>query len=154
YVTNVVRVPSGATQYKTLRVYQNLAVHEGGFDALVQETIDPDNNPKTTTYTYDWDHLPTGSSKPLNLAVHPDGSWEYYAGYNSFTLPTEIYSSFGDTPTPSGFPDIYSCRYTEFSYDPLTGSGDDGTEFANIPRSVKTYIKGNQVSATYMVALP
>lgn len=155
YVTNVIRVPGGATQYKTLQMYKFFGDEGAGFEAIAQETIDPDNNPKTTTYSY-YDtsgKVPLGSLKPLKLVTHPDGSWEYYSGYDSLLRPGQVYSSFGDCPAPTGSPDSSLCRYTWISYYPLS-SDDDGTRFANVPRQTQTFIKNNLVSGNYMVSLP
>jgi RHS repeat-associated protein len=154
YETNVVRVPGGADQFKSLRIYKYLG-GLGGYEALVQETIDPDNNPKTTTYSYYEYDRPNGSLKPLKLVTHPDGSWEYYSSYDSVMRPANVYSSFGDEPAPSGYdvPDPSLCRLVEYSYSPIS-SDDDGTQFPNVPRSVLTYVKNNPVSASYMIAKP
>jgi hypothetical protein len=169
-------LPGGSVQSKTERVYQNL----GGSRAynnqehLVQETLSPDTAPKTTTYAYDAGYMGNGTFQPLRIVVHPDGSWQYYQYGFDFGDPGSLpngklrvygaYSGLGDTPVPVSFhgswPTILgNYRYTQYSYDPLSGSGDDGTLEPYSPRTITTDQQDASagylpVSLEYRVFLP
>ena len=90
-VTNTTRIPGGADLLKVRRVYQAALPSDWHLPpaglALVEETLDPDNNPQTTTYTYAQNGW-YGSAKPVSLVVHPDGSWErfYYDDFGRKNL--------------------------------------------------------------------
>jgi RHS repeat-associated protein len=154
-VTTTTGPPGSANQLKVTRVYQQLNGSAGGFEALVQETFSPDSNPKTTMYTYA-PGVPNSSSAPLQEVVHPDGSWEYYKYYDAAGQQLQAaYSGFGDqsAPTPSSGVNPSQCRYTQYSYTPVT-LADGGTNFINSPRSATTYLLGNAIAQSYLVVLP
>ena len=164
-VTSTTRVPGGPDQFKVRRVYQatfpNGNHRPPGGLALVEETLDPDTNPKTTAYTYDNSNVANGLFHPLKMVVHPDGSWQYYI-YNyyewGFDHPGQIsaaYSSFGDQPAPlpGQWPDSSQCRRIVYYYDPVSAD-DDGTLSPNSPRTTIEYVKDEPVSTSYLVVLP
>jgi RHS repeat-associated protein len=76
-------------------------------------------------------------------------------GHAEFDIHKDDVVILGDTPAPSGAPSESVCRHSFYNYhDPLFGSGDDGTWFGNVPRTVFTYVAGNFVSTSYTVFLP
>jgi RHS repeat-associated protein len=155
YETNIVRVPAGPDQFKSVKVYQHFGGLYGGYEALVREIIDPDNQPRITAYSYYNYMYQNGSAKPLKLVVHPDGSWEYYIyTLNGVLLvPSDVYYGYGDTPAPSDVPDDSTCRHVQYSYYPISGD-DDGSMFPDEARQTVTYVKGNVVSKNFLIAFP
>lgn len=150
-VTNMVRQPGGPDLYKVRRVYRQFRWGE----SLIEETISPEADPKTTTYAYDEVYgYGNATIQPLKLVTHPDGSWKYYERDGSGRI-TATYSGFGDTPAPtSGTPNPALCRKTEYDYNALSSSGDDGSSFYYVPRTTVEYAKGSEVSRHYTIILP
>ncbi len=143
-VTRTTRVPGGPDQLKIQRVYETYCPYPGVVPQgpyLVQETLDPDNNPKTTTYTYNWGSYANGTFIPVDSVTMPDGSWKKYYSYDSLGRPTEVYFSKQDATLAS----YVSGNYVLYYYDPSTtvnGSGDDGTVSPNTPRETWQNING------------
>jgi RHS repeat-associated protein len=154
-VTITVRVPSGADQLKVKRVYQKFGANPGGFEALVQETLNPDTNPQTTTYTYDGNALAYGNHVPIKSLTRPDGSWEYYVYINDGTGHLyRTFTSFGDQAMPTSDPaDTSPYRYVQYDYSPVNPS-DNGTRFPDSPRTVSTYLFNQLISQNYLAILP
>ena len=131
-------------QYKVKRVYQTYAPvdrdHPTG-TYLVQETLDPDNNPKTTTYNYNWNNYYWNAAITLDSVIHPDGYWEKYYNYDAYGHPTIVYSAQQDLTFASG---EFGAANSTFYYDwtCLSGSGDDGTVSPATPRYVEQNING------------
>jgi len=143
------RVPGGPDQFKVKRVYQLFTWGEG----LVEETLDPDTHPRTTTYTYypdtSFQHGP-----PVQKVIGPDGSWKWYE-YDSFGRVSAISSSFGNV-TPDGTQPPSSVRKTEYFYGDeaatfVYGSGDDGTLQTNTPRCIIETLQILDVGRRYSV---
>ncbi len=160
-VTGTIGLPGGSSQLKFQQVYTNAASLSGvNSEVLAQETIDPDNNPKTTTYTYYESTSGSGTFRPVKMVVHPDGSWEYY-NYDLYDYQydvalgrtTYVYSGIGDEPPPTTGqpPDTSQCRYTEYNYDPL--GADTGMD-QYTPRTTINYYKGLEISRSYVVITP
>jgi RHS repeat-associated protein len=146
-VTQATRVPGGPDQLKTKRVYQMFTWGE----ALVQETLDPDNNPKTTSYTYYPDSL-FQHGAPVQKIINPDGSWQWFT-YDGSGRPSVVYSSYGDiaasgSSPPTGAREIHYF-YGDYAFTYVGSSGDDGTIEPDVPRYVSEYRGGTQVSARY-----
>ena len=151
-VTNTIRVPGGSDQFKVRRVYQRFGGTSSGFEGLIEETLSPESNPQTTTYSYYEDQTAYGSSKPLKLVVRPDGSWTYYV-YDSQLRVTSLFSGLRDEPVPTGAPPWSGTRHTDYSYYPITPE-DGGTNFIRTPRSELDYVDGLDVSQKYTIILP
>jgi RHS repeat-associated protein len=143
-VTRTTRVPGGPDQLKIQRVYETYCPYPGVVPQgpyLVQETLDPDNNPKTTTYTYNWGSYANGTFIPVDSVTMPDGSWKKYYSYDSLGRPTMVYFSKQDATLASY---VYG-NTVLYYYDPSTtvnGSGDDGTVSPNTPRETWQNING------------
>jgi len=158
-VSAATRVPGGPDQFKTQRVYtRSTQNYQFGFDALMQETIDPDGHPKTTTYSYTELGTAHGSARPLKEVVHSDGPWQYYQLDNLNRLEL-LTSGLGDAPAPSGTPGSSTREthyyYSDFPSNPYTpGSGDDGSLETNTPRRTIQTLNGSEVSRSYLVLLP
>ncbi len=162
-VTNIVRAPGGPVEFKSIRIYQQdneldydrFAVNVGpGYEitenqaplTLTQETLDPDGNPQTTTYVYYTSDeildVATPTFVPLEMVVHPDGSWQYYI-YDDSGRVTDVYSGSGDVPAPDPDvgPESWASRHVSYSYAPVSGD-DDGSQFPNSPRTTVEYLTG------------
>ena len=82
---------------KVRRVFQSFFWGEG----LVEETLNPETNPQTTTFGYKQypSFLPTATSHPLREVIHPDGSWELY-GYDNQGRKTHAYYGLAEEAPP------------------------------------------------------
>ncbi|MGH7972226.1 MAG: hypothetical protein ACREIC_26230, partial [Limisphaerales bacterium] len=161
-IISTVGIPGGAVQAKVKRIYEFFGNNSGeglgvyGFQGLIQETLSPDTNPLTTTYSYYTNLTSTNINfLPLQLVVHPDGSWQYYEYLDdSSGRVSGIYSGIGDAAAPSsGPPDTNECRYTVYEYDSVDSGQDDGTLRQTIPRTETSYFQSQIVSKTYRVVL-
>ncbi len=151
-VTNTVRAPGGPDQFKVRRIYQKFGDSMAGFEALIEESLSPDSNPRTTTYAYYEDQSAHGPFRPLKLVKRPDGSWNYYE-YDGLGRTTSAYSGFADDPAPTGTPDYYTGRRTTYDYSPVSYD-DPGTNYIYTPRTTIEYLQGNEVSRGYTIILP
>jgi RHS repeat-associated protein len=158
-VTNEIRVPGGPDQYKAVRYYhnQNAVPGYGGVSFyLTQETLNPDSNPQTTTYTYYpyISHFADATVLPIKTITQPNGRWQYfyYESDGSGNLD-EVDESFADAPFPTGTPDTSTCRRIIYDYYGLTDD-DAVTNYLNVPRTTLEYVSNNAVSVTYVVITP
>jgi len=139
-VTWTTRVPGGQDQYKFRRVYQTYCptngynVPQGPY--LVQQTFDPDNHPKTTTYIYNWGNYANGTTRPLDSVAYSDGFWEKDMEFDAQGRPQIIYSPLQNMTLAEG--SFGEDNYTEYDYAVayVSGSGDDGTMYPNLPRRI------------------
>jgi len=165
-VTTTIGVPGGPVQFESQKVYQQLQyggapAGNGGqnffaaHEYLVQETLSPNANPQTTTYSY-YATGANGSFRPLALVVHPDGSWTYYdyTGDESDDSVlgagrvNDVYSGFGDEPVPSYWQTVHPLegyRQTQFYYDNYSSFNpppmDDPTQAPYSPRLTREYLQ-------------
>jgi RHS repeat-associated protein len=135
----VTRVPGGPNQYKVQRVYQtyfnldnNWAPPFGPY--LVQETIDPDNNPKTTTYNYNTYSYANGTTLPLASIQRPDGSWTEYQNFDGSGRAGLVYTSQQNVPLAQYYNSANNMEY-EFANVNESDYPDDPTIYPNIPRA-------------------
>ncbi len=148
-VTKATRVPGGSDQYKIKLVYQTVCPPGGGVypmgPYLVQKTVDPDNQPKTTTYTYNWYNYANGTTLPLDSITYPNGSWRKYGNFDKLGRPTIVYYPQQNSPLSSW---NGAANYTYIYYDTgyVYGSGDDGAVSPNTPRSVSRHQNGAQTT--------
>ena len=158
-VTTTVGLPNGPLSFKSKKIYQKLGgVLDGGSELLLQEILSPDSNPQITTYTYVPGLRATGTFRPLQMVVHPDGSWQYYV-YNTYQdgiglhLLTDVYSGFGDQPPPgSAGPSDLTSRHTQYVYYSPFSQYDDSTVQPFTPRSTTDFVQGQVVSLRYFAA--
>ncbi|HEV2208259.1 MAG TPA: hypothetical protein VG167_05750, partial [Verrucomicrobiae bacterium] len=172
--TTTIRVPGGSDQFKLQRVYYQPYPLPGepiygASELLIQETLNPDSAPQTTSYTYDTANPGSGTFQPLRTVVHPDGSWEYYeylfdypgdpAGFNTANVPLgnnrliRIHHGVGDSPVPSDPPPESTSRQIWYDYNPLTSSGDNGLLQPYSPRKISEYVQDQLVALTYVIVL-
>jgi len=143
------RAPGGAEVQKVRRVYQNLGNNDSGcLELLVEEVISPDADPQTNRFTYYNPAVADGTFRPLKLATHANGSWEYYE-YDGRHVSTR-YTGYGDASPPASGGGY---TYTTYGYSPLV-TGDAGTNRPDAPRMVSRYVDGTQVETTYYAYLP
>ncbi|MEI6395741.1 MAG: hypothetical protein WCT12_32135, partial [Verrucomicrobiota bacterium] len=144
-VTTTTRVPGGPDQFKVRRVYERF---EWG-EALVQQTLDPDTNPQTTTYVYYPDPLAGPHGHPLQKIIRPDGSWQWFT-YDYAGRYNTVYSSLGNI-SPDGDNPPDDARRSQYYYNPgsVPGSGDDGTLQPDTPRLIVENEKGHEISDHY-----
>jgi RHS repeat-associated protein len=152
-VTATTRVPGGSDQFKVRRVYEMTAWGE----ALVQETLSPDTNPQTTTYTYYPDYPARYGGPRAQKIIRPDGSWRWFT-YDTLGRYDTVYSSFGNV-APTGDSPPAGVRHTIYSYWPsgVSGSGDDGTAEPDTPRCMVEYenpISGYIAVSTHFTVFP
>ncbi len=148
--TYITRGSDGNVVAKSLRRYRGFSWGEG----LVEETLSPDSDPKTTTYSYydDSEMHVNGYYTPLKMTIHPDGEWEYIQ-YNSYGRKTAVYSGFGDYFPGGDIPNSAYCRLTQYSYYPVDSS-DNGTLKADVPRTTTESLLGVEVSRSHMIISP
>jgi RHS repeat-associated protein len=137
-LTSTTKVPGSSDQMKMKRVYQRYDWGEG----IVSETLNPDTDPKTTTYTYYNGYSTFWRGTPVQKVTHPDGSWEWYTYDSSLRVSTN-FSSLGDVAA-SGTAPPSTCRRVEYFYGDsawtvVSGSGDDGSLFPDAPRCVAAW---------------
>jgi RHS repeat-associated protein len=161
-VTNTVRKPGSSDYLSQVRyVYRYDDQYEEYILKLLEQTVDPGGNPKTTSYTYDNQVVPTLSAPGVQLITHPDGSWQYYTyaqfEYNSAHNPNkvqDVYSGFADQAPPVGTaPDVSNCRHTYYDYTPVISS-DSSTNLTYTPRMTVEYVKNVEIARSYVVVLP
>gem|GEM_PF-646300 len=139
---------NGAVLFQTVSLYQVFAWGEG----LVQQITGTGPAALTNTWSYTSDSFshPAANgnfNRPVQL-VRGDGSWELYHSYDDQGRLTEVRSPYGNTPPgPYG-----SQRIKYYSYDPLTGFGDDTNLFPRMPRIVTESVNGGTVSRSYFIA--
>lgn len=152
--------PGGAVESKVRKIYRrNLSSAPSAVsEMLIEETLDPDVNPKTTSYTYHAGYVPVGSWRPIRTVINPDGSWIYYT-YDANRRVQATYEGIGDLPAPG--PEDYepgtsNTRFTTYDYAPsvVYGSDDDGTLEPNAPRRTVVTSAQIETSRSYMVRLP
>ena len=148
-VVTTLRAPGGSDVQKVRRVYRNLGNNDqGGFEVPVEEVVSPDVDPKTNRFDYYNLAIADGTFRPLKLATHADGSWEYYEyeGRRVFRR----YTGHADTEHS-----IYGGgdTFTEYAYSPMV-AGDDGTVKPDAPRMVARYVENGQVETSYYGYLP
>ena len=151
-IINTLQYSSGPVVQQTVNTYQILNWSTCTNVALVTNVVGVGSAAETTTYTY-WDPATFGTSG-LNLvktAVHPDGSWQYYANYDNLGRRLQVYSSFEDVAVGS----TSTAKETDYTYDPgtagVSSSGDNGTLNIYTPRLIVQKIQGNEVSRSYSV---
>ena len=146
-VINTVQYSNGPAIYQTKAIYTNFS---WGGAAPVQIAVGLDSAPQITAYTY-YNPSPAGTLVLPKNVTHPDGSWEYYAGYTTNGDPTTVYSSFNDVSIGN----YSSARRTDYSYGSSTvsGSGDNATLNPDTPRRTIQSIQSQsfEVSRSYTV---
>ena len=151
-VINTFQYSNAPLAYQVVNTYETMDWSAWTNVVLVTNTVGTGTAAETTTYTY-WDPATfgAGSMTLVQSIVHSDGSWVYYAGYDTNGNPTDVYSSFGDVPL-SGYS---SGRETTYTYDPnsagVSASGDNGTADPYVPRRTIQEMNGNEVSRSYTV---
>lgn len=144
---NVVRDPNNpaVNVLRTKRTYERFSWGEG----LTEYATGEEGSLKKTTYTYyPYAWFATGGTRvPLESVTHPDGSWEYYAGYDGDGRPVTVYSSFGNVTLAN----YYYGRSTYYSYDSPSGSPDNGSINPDMPRMVEESLPGGAISRRYTI---
>jgi RHS repeat-associated protein len=155
-VTTATRTPGRSDDLKTRLVYQKFGGTNAGFEALIEETLSPDNNPQTNSYQYYEysEHGLVGGRPPLKLAVHPDGSWEYYTYDPKGRLAT-VYTPVADEPppAPNTVVNANACKQVIYDYQ-SRDPGDDLSREPDSPRMVTEVYLGSMVSRRYLVVFP
>jgi RHS repeat-associated protein len=158
-VTTVIRKQGGQDVQKVRRTYKRFSWAAGSSGvgsqasgaALVEETLDPDGNPKTTT----WDYLDSTDYQygpPLHKVIHPDGSWDQYT-YDSYGRIATLLTGLGDSIDTGGDYKITTFRYGDWADGCVYGSGDDGSLETNSVRCVTTTVNGNIIEQQF-TAIP
>ncbi len=139
-VVNTLQYSSGPVVQQAITTYANFSWGV----APIQIAVGANGAPQITTYSY------YNSGQP-QIVTHPNGSWTYYASYDSNGNPLIIYSSFQDISSS----DYLNGREVSNTYVPssagISNSVDNGTVNPNVPRKVVRYINGNEVSLSYTV---
>jgi len=145
-VINTLQYAGGPVVQQTATTYQNL----GWTVAPVQIVAGTGANPQVTTYSY-WPQssFATDSQALPELVTHPNGSWEYYAGYTTNGIPSDVFYGFGDAAAG----DTSHAREIQSTFDLAavgqTGSGDNIAIHPTLPRMVVEYLQGTEVSRRY-----
>ncbi len=142
-IVNSIQAPSGPVVQQVAKTYQTFSWGT----ALVQIALGSSNAPELTTYTYNDTSYGPGAPAPVHSVTHPDGSWQYYNGYDTSGKPADVYSSFGDATITT----MSNARRTIYDYTTyyVGGSGDDGTISTNTPRMTIVSVQGTEVSRSY-----
>jgi RHS repeat-associated protein len=147
-MTNVIRPLGGSPATKVARKYQQ---YSHGL-RLIEETLNPDSDPKTTTSSY-YDLGNTLYGPPLKRVIRPDGSWTWY-NPDDYGRPAAVFNSFADSPAP-GLSETLpggDIRRTDYSYGgAIYLEGDDGSVSTNTPRSVVEYTAGAESSRRWTI---
>jgi len=150
-VINSFQSPTGPVVQQAIDTYQTYYWSQCTNVALATNAVGSASAPEITTYTY-WDPATfnAGSMVLPDTVTHPDGSWEYYTGYDMNGNPTSVYSSFEDAPV-----DSTSARRTVYFYNTnvVSGSGDNGTANPTVPRETVEYVN-NTIVAQQFTAFP
>jgi RHS repeat-associated protein len=151
-IIDTMQYSGGPVVQRTKTTYQIFNWTQSTNVAVVTNAVGSDSAPQLTTYTY-WDPATFGAGSltlPKNV-THPDGSWEYYAGYTTNGQPTNVYSSFADVTLAN----YSNGRQTVYVYDPgaadVSASGDDGSISPNVARLTTTSVQNNEISRSYTV---
>jgi len=107
-----------------------------------------DPNPLTTTYQYHDQQGQNGYGQLKSVQDAGDGSWAYYE-YNDDGWISKEYRSWADNSPYGDPPSASTCMVVEYSYDPVSGSGDSGGDPR--PRRIDEKIRGISTSTTYCV---
>ena len=142
--------PGGVVVSEETRVYASYSWGE----ALLSDTVGSGPDAKTTQYSYyanstEAGFVPTANRPPLKQIVRPDGTWDYYASYDSQGRPLLVLSGIDTAPTTTAA----LCRSLEYSYTPVDAN-DTGTIEPRTPRTMTEKFKGTRVSRTYVVLQP
>ena len=147
-IINSIQYGSGTPAQVVAKTYKDFSWGS----APIQIAVGPTNAPQITTYTY-YDPAPTANAyvQPVCTVVNPDGSWMWYAAYDTNGMATNVYSSFGNVATNNAS----NARRTLYTYNPVaavvSSSGDTGIYNALTPRRTITYIQEHEISRSYSV---
>jgi RHS repeat-associated protein len=128
--------PDDSVASKQMRKY----LRDARGELVVEEVVGEGLSALVKSYEYD----ASGWVTQVNEA---NGSWTIYE-YDAGGRVTRTYAVFqnqGPTTTAS------LCRRVDYSYTPITGSGDDGTYQPNSARQVTEYLLGQEISRKYYV---
>lgn len=116
----------------------------------IEERVGSGTGQQVTTYTYYTNAAEDGAAyAKLRLTTQPNGSWTLNT-YDSEGRLDKVYSSFGNQEPTT---DSSLCRVTEYSYTPMEGSGDNGSQSARSPRRTIETLLNTEVGRTYTVCL-
>jgi RHS repeat-associated protein len=147
-IKNTLLYDGKAVAQQVLKTYQTFSWGTAPIQTVTGISVDSETN----TYTY-YDPPPftNGYIKPIKTLINADGSWVYYANYDTNGNPSNVFSSYGDITLAN----YSNAKETVYTYDPVaagvSGSGDSGLCNSITARRTVGYIQGKEVERSYTV---